>query len=431
MNQLYPFQQIAVSKLMQRKHTLLADVQGLGKTVMAIELTNQLDLYNVLIICKASIKENWARKLATWRSLGLDYIQMINKRTDTISKHATIVIVNYDLISHSYIHLQLSSIKWQLIICDEAHYLKNMQAKRTKAVLSKKGLIHHTERSLMMTGTPVLNRPIELYPMLKVLSPETIAPYNDYYRFAKRFCAAYQDGFIFNVDGASHTDDLNARLRKGFMIRRSYDEVEMQLPKRRYEIVLIDQADGVKTNLRILESAERLDFKHQKLGADAGQLATLRRQTAELKVDTCIEKIKEYVESVDKLVIFAYHHSVIERIKNELKEYSPAVLTGSTPQKNRQSTIDLFIQRPNIRVFLGQIQAAGEGIDGLQNVAHNVLFVESSWVPGEISQAIARVWRLGQKHPVLVRFLVWADSVEEHMLRVALDKVKTIKEITK
>jgi SWI/SNF-related matrix-associated actin-dependent regulator of chromatin subfamily A-like protein 1 len=431
MNKLYPFQEEAMPILINRRHTLLADEMGLGKTIQAIELINRLGLHRVLIICKASIKINWQRKLEEWRIGPKDVIQIISTKVDNIEPLSEIVIINYDIISHSYMFQQLCAINWQLIICDEAHYLKNMKAIRTKTVLGKKGLVHHTERSLMMTGTPVLNRPVELFPILKVLSPETIYPYTDHFSYAKRYCAGWWDKFSFNDKGASHTAELNERLRAGYMIRRTYEEVEMQLPKRRYEMVLIEQAEGVKTSLRILEDAERKDFKHQTLGTDAGGLATLRRTTAEAKIDVCIEKIKEYVESVDKIVIFAYHHSVIDKLKEALKEYYPIVLTGNTPSKWRQTYIDLYISTPANKVFIGQIQAAGEGIDGLQKVCHNVLFIESSWVPGEIAQAIARVWRLGQEHPVLIRFLIWANSVEEHMLRVALDKVKVIKEITK
>lgn len=430
MNKLYPYQEEDLKVLLTRRHTLLASECGIGKTVNAISLINALNLYQVLIICKASIKENWKRKLKEWLKMPYS-IQIINKKTDLIEPYSMFVIINYDLISHSYMLQQLCSINWQLIICDEAHYLKNMKATRTKTVLGKKGLVHHTERTLMMTGTPVLNRPVELFPILKVLSPETIYPYTDHFSYAKRYCAGWWDKFSFNDKGASHTAELNERLRAGYMIRRTYDEVEMQLPKRRYEIVLIEKEVGVAAKLEILENAERKDFKHQKLSAEAGQLATLRRETAEAKIDACIDKIKEYVESVDKLVIFAYHHSVIERLEKELDIYCPIILTGNTSTPARQLLIDNFIGNPMRKVFIGQIQAAGEGIDGLQRVCHNVLFVETSWVPGEIAQAIARVWRLGQEHPVLIRFLIWANSVEEHMLRVALDKVKVIKEITK
>lgn len=431
MNTLYKFQQDSQSLLSSRKHNLLADEMGLGKTVQAIEMINRNRLRMVLIICKASIKINWERKLKEWL-ISARYIQIINKKTDRIEPLAEIIIVNYDLITHSYLFYQLKEIEWDLIICDEAHYLKNLEARRTQAVLAKDGLIHKAKRTLMMTGTPVLNRPIELYPILRVLAPQVIAPYSDKFKYAKRYCDGYQDGFGFNDRGASNTEELNKRLRQHYMIRRTWNELEIQLPKKRYEMVFIDQTEAVKGHLKVLDDAQRTDFKHQKLNIDAGGLATLRRETAEAKIVCCISTIKEWVESSGKLVIFAYHHSVIERLEHELKEYGTLTLTGSTSQSNRQRAIDTFRQEGSSKkVFIGQIQAAGEGIDGLQDVCHHILFVESSWVPGEISQAIARLWRIGQKQSVLVRFLIWANSIEEHMMRVALEKVKTIKEIVK
>lgn len=436
---LYQFQEDSLPPLIARKHNLLAHEMGLGKTLIAVELINRLKLvpfFDVIIICKASIKINWERKLEEY--LDLNYkapivtTQIINRKTDVISHAANIIIVNYDLISHSHIFYQLKQRHFGLLICDEAHYLKNMQTKRTKAILAKDGLIHNCERSLMMTGTPVLNRPSELYPILKVCAPAVIAPYSDYWAYAKRYCDAWMDGFGLNDKGASHTEELNKKLREHYMIRRTWNDVEIQLPKRRYEMVFIDPSEKIKGSLKILEAAERRDFKHQKLNIDAGGLATLRRETAEEKIIHCLEQIREYVESSGKLVIFAYHHSIIKRLEKELKDYGTVTLTGSTSQRDRQKAIDTFRQEgSDKKVFIGQIQAAGEGIDGLQDVCHNILFIEFSWVPAEVAQAIARLWRLGQMKPVLIRFFIWANSVEEHMLRVALDKVETIRELVK
>lgn len=427
---LMPFQITGVINLAERKHNLLADEMGLGKTVQAICLMNMLKLRKVLIITPASIKRNWEHKLNEWLTEGR-IIQIIDKKTDFISEFAEVVIVNYDLISHSYLHQQLTERKWDLLICDEAHRLKNMKAKRTVAVLSRTGLAHKAERTLMMTGTPVLNRPIELYPILRVLAPKVMAPYSDYFKYGRRYCAGYMDGFAFNVDGASHTDELNKKLREHYMIRRMTYEVEVQLPKRRHEVIFIDSTKDIQNRLRTLDEATRKDFKHQTFDGSAGELATLRRETAEAKIDTSIEIIRDYIEAVGKIVIFAYHHSVIEKLEKELATYNPVTLSGSTLQIHREGVIRKFSGDPNCRVFIGQIQAAGEGIDGLQKVCSNILFVEWSWVPGEIEQAIKRVHRIGQERAVLIRFLVWANSIEEHQMRVALDKVKTIKEIVK
>lgn len=429
---LYQFQEESLPPLIARRHNLLAHTMGLGKTLIAIELINRLNLKKILIVCKASIKTNWQRKLEDYLDYPFCYgVSIINRRVDVIPWNADIIIINYDLLTHSHIFYQLKKMKFDLLICDEAHYLKNMETKRTKAILAKGGLVFNCDRSLMMTGTPVLNRPAELYPMLKVLAPLVIAPYNDYWSYAKRYCDAWQDGFGLNDRGASHTDELNLKLRQHYMIRKDWSDVEVQLPKRRYEMVFIDPTAKARETLTVIEKAERRDFKHQRLDTDAGGLATLRRETAEEKINVCIDQIKEYIEGCGKLVIFAYHHSIIERLKNELKDYNPQVLSGETPQAQRQHSIDVFRDEQSSKVFIGQIQAAGEGIDGLQSVCHNIVFIEWSWVPGEISQAIARLWRLGQSRSVLVRFLIWSNSIEEHMMRVALDKVETIREIVK
>jgi SWI/SNF-related matrix-associated actin-dependent regulator of chromatin subfamily A-like protein 1 len=432
---LYQFQEESLPPLMARRHNLLALEMGLGKTLIAVELINRLrilDFDDVLIICKASIKENWRRKVIEYLDAGISICpQIVNRRIDVINQNANIIIVNYDLLTHSYIFQQLKKRKFGLLICDEAHYLKNMETKRTKAVLAKNGLVFNCDRSLMMTGTPVLNRPFELYPMLKVLAPKVIAPYTDMWSYAKRYCDAWHDGFGLNTDGASHTDELNKKLREHYMIRRTWNDVEIQLPKRRYEMIFIDPTAKAREALTVIEKAQRRDFKRQQLDTDAGGLATLRRETAEEKISVCLEQIKEYIESSGKLVIFAYHHSVIERLKNELKEFGVVTLDGATSQIERQRSIDNFCRLPQIRLFIGQLQAAGEGIDGLQTACHHILFIETSWVPAEISQAIARLWRLGQNRSVLVRFLIWANSIEEHMMRVALDKVETIREIVK
>lgn len=427
---LMEFQKEDIRQMVARRHNLNALDMGLGKTIEAITLIEVLKIRNVLIVVKASIKRGWKRKIDEW-ALTKRVIQIVDKRTEHIEELAEIIIINYDLVIHSYIFAQLTQRQWDLIICDEAHYLKNKDAKRTKAILAKGGLAHCSTRSLMLTGTPVLNRPIELYPMLKTFAPLVLGKYNDYWKYAKRYCDAWQDGFTFNVTGASNIKELNEKLRQFYMIRRMTHEVEIQLPKKRYEMVFIDSTEGVKQKLRVLDQASRKDFKHQDLDLDGGNLSVLRRETAEAKIDATIDIIVEYAQSVEKLVIFAYHHSVIDRLKSALAEFNPVILSGNTPQLSRERSITTFKEDKFCKVFIGQIQAAGEGIDGLQDVCSNVLFLEWSWVPGEIEQACKRVHRIGQTKPVLIKFFVFADTVEEHQMRVALDKVQVIKEILK
>lgn len=425
---LLPFQVKGVEKMACQRHTLLGDEMGLGKTVQVIGLINALNLRKICIVCPASVKYNWFRMLNEWLTTKRA-IQILNKKIDMIEPYTEIIIVNYDILIHSNIHSQITKLRFDLVAADEAHYLKNMKTERTKAVLSTGGLVHCANRTVMMTGTPVLNRPIELYPVLKVLSPKTIAPYSDYFKYARHFCDGWQDGFSFNVSGASNCAELNQRLRFGYMIRRTTEEVQSELPPKRYQLFFVEQTKGVKPLLSQIDEFTRKDVHYQNLGLDGGSLATLRRETANQKLEVCLDHIRDCVESSGKLVIFAYHHDVIKRLEKELIDFCPVTLDGTKSQGARNEAIRRFTEDQECRVFIGQIQAAGQGIDGLQKVASNVLFVEWSWVPGEVEQAAKRVHRMGQTKPVLIQFLVWANSVEEHMMKVTLEKVEVIQEI--
>lgn len=424
------FQVQGVEWLANRRHSLLADEMGLGKTIQGICLINALNLRKVLIICPASVKLNWKRELENWLVTKRE-IQVLSGKKDIIEPMTEIIIVNYDLVTHSNIHSQLVDLKYDLLICDEAHYLKNMKAERTKAILGKENIAHKATRTIMMTGTPVLNRPVELYPILKVFSPKTLGTYNDYFKYARRYCDAYQDGFTFNVNGASNCDELNKQLRGHYMLRRTMDEVYKELPAKRFQLFFVEPTGEIKPQLNEMATLCKKEVMYHQSGAAAGELATIRRELATTKVNLCIEHIRDCVEAAGKLVIFAFHHDVIKKLQMELLDFNPVILDGNKSQQARQDAITKFKNDPTCQVFIGQIQAAGQGIDGLQHVCHNALFVEWSWVPGEIDQAVARLCRMGQEKPVLIQFLVYEKSIEEHMLRVALDKVEVIEAITK
>ena len=422
-----PFQIDGIKWLTSRYHSLLADDMGLGKTIQAIGAINLLGLKKVLIVCPASVKLNWKRELAEWLVDKSLTVEVVNGRTYNI-QGCSVIIVNYDIVHHSNIINQLALYKFQALICDEAHFLKNAKAARTKAILSRKGIANNCLFKWMLTGTPILNRPIELYPMLRTLSVDTITPYSDYRSFAMRFCGGYQQGFALIANGATHCEELNTRLKKKFMLRRLSSEVLDQLPEVRNQIIFIEPK-GVKAKLKVVDNADRLTFKHRDHGLDIGELATYRRELAEKKLEYSIDHIKEMIDQTGKVVIFTYHRSVLRKLRRELLEYGPFVVEGGMTSAGKQASINLFQNLDNSKVFIGQIQTAGQGIDGLQKVCSHVIFLEWTWVPGEVSQAIKRVHRYGQTKPVLVQFMVWEESVEEHMMRTALDKLKNIRKM--
>lgn len=426
--QYLPFQIEGIKWITSRKSSMIGDEMGLGKTIQAIGAINTMDARKVLIICPAGVKLNWDQELNEWLMEPLNVCVVMGK-TFKIPADANVVIVNYDLVAHSFIWQQLVAHDWALLVCDEAHYLKNQSAKRTKAVLARNGIVHKAAYNVMLTGTPILNRPIELFPVLKVCAPQVLGKYQNYISYSYRYCAGHKQGFRFVNTGASNTRELGERLRATYMLRRTVDEVQKDLPDKTYHVHLLDSTTDMQGKLTKIMDPGRLDFKYMD-SLDGEHIATVRRETAMEKVKHALPHIKDKIEQVEKLVIFVYHTSVLAFLKENLTAYEVVSVSGGDSIEDRQRAIDSFRRKTGgAKVFIGQIQAAGQGINGLQESCHHVSFVEWSWVPGEIEQAIKRVHRMGQKHKVIVDFYVWAKSVEEHMMRTALDKLKTIREI--
>jgi SWI/SNF-related matrix-associated actin-dependent regulator 1 of chromatin subfamily A len=436
---LFPFQEAGVEFLAARNSALLADEQGLGKSVQAIAAYNKLGLSTALIVCPASVKWNWESELRAWLT---DYhtIQVLESSKAVVDPDAEIVVVNYDLLTYGLTYNPDGSIKgggiydqlvkrsWDVVIMDEAHYMKSHDAIRTKAMLQSRRIASRGMYKWFMTGTPILNRPIELWPILKAAAPSVIEPYTTRLEFGKRYCGAWWDGLMWNMDGHSHESELNERLRKTFMMRRLKAEVLTELPERTFQIIPF-HADKKYSQVLEQERQALEDIKTGKVNLNLGgmPIALHRREVAEAKVMQAIAFIQEELESVNKIVVFAHHRNVITNLAHNLAAYSPVVTSGDTAGITRQANVKKFQTEKDCRIFIGQIQAAGTGIT--LTAASRVIFVESSWVPGEILQAVDRVHRIGQKDAVLAQFLVLAGTVEEYMLRTAVEKMKVIKDI--
>jgi SWI/SNF-related matrix-associated actin-dependent regulator 1 of chromatin subfamily A len=422
MKTLKPFQRIAVDFIKSRKHCLLADVMGLGKTFSAISALNELLPKTVLIVCPASIKQQWQNALDSDAAIWYDESKIAKGRSYAILSN--VMIINYDILTSKKVLDLLKSVRWDVAIYDEVHYCKSMDAKRTRAVFGKDGIVHCCDRNILLTGTPILNRPVELFPLLTVLAPDVLGKENTFDKFGKMFCNGWWDGYELNVSGSSNEPELNERLKKAFMLRRTEKEVELQLPEKRHQIFVLDKSEDTVLKLDMLE---RHDFKKQRFDT-VTPIATIRREVAEQKMERALPIIKDVLSQIDKLVIFAYHTSVIDKLMAELGA-SAVKIDGGCSQLKRQEALKTFKQTKEVKVLVGQITAAGQGLDGMQDVCNHVMFLETSWTPAEIQQAIARVYRMGQTKSVLVQFVVWEKSVEEHMLRTALDKIEVIKKI--
>lgn len=418
------FQKVGIKFLVARETALLADDMGLGKTVQVAGALSLLRPKRAIILTLASLKINWLRELTRWIPKKYKY-HVVYKIRETIPQDAEIIILNYDLLIHTKIFDQLKNRDYDVLVLDEAHNLSNMKAKRTEKVFNNRGLVRNAKRIYALTGTPVRNRPKDFYVMLRVLAPEVIAPYLDYESFVMRYCGGYRDSYgVLQDNGASNIEELNERL-KTFMLRRRKEEVLKELPKVIEKIVELERTDEIEAVLR--EEENLLENMNEfNPNSELGVQATIRRQLGEAKLKQILEYLDNLLKTEDKVVVFAYHKNVINAIRSHLRGCTVRCVQGGMSAKMKQFEVDLFVNDPNSRLFVGQITAAGFGIDGLQKVANHVVFAELDWVPGNLEQARDRVVRIGQTKPVMVHYLVVPDSLESVMLASVIKKGKVI-----
>lgn len=428
MKQLKDFQKTGVKFMTSQKTALLADDMGLGKTVQAATVIKELKCKRALVLTLATLKFNWERELKSWIRNDLK-CQVVLHVADKIDKTADVIICNYDLVIYKEIRKQLRDLDYDVVILDEAHVLSNSDAKRTKAVYDTQfGIIRGAKRAYLLTGTPVRNRPKDFFIMLKVFAPHCIEPYTSYEAYAQRYCGAYYDSYgALNDKGASNIDELAEKI-KPFMLRRTKDEVLKELPpliEKTIPLELTPEIEHVLNNEQELyENAN--EFSEN---SDLGIQATTRRLLGLAKLPQVTDYLRNLLLTQQKVVVFAYHREVIDKIRKDLKGYGVRVVAGGLTPRLKQMEVDLFVSDPNSHIFVGQYTAAGFGVDGLQKVASHVVFAEIDWVPGNIDQARDRIRRIGQTNPVVAHYLVVPDTLEDNMLQSVIKKKKVIEKL--
>lgn len=415
MTDLYPYQRAGVAWLAQQKTALLADEMGLGKTAQAIMAAAEIGAHRIGVVCPASLRLNWRREFDRWWPDWIERPLLYVESYDKVARHCW------------------REPNFDLLIIDEAHYAKTPTAARTKALYGKSadgsGLVSKAKRTWLLTGTPAPNNPAELWTHLRALRPEIVTGANGkpaaYWSFVKRYCHTFDNGFGLQIGKGRRLDELK-KIIAPFILRRTKAEVLKDLPEVRFDVLPLDgivagnmlEADHL---VAMFEHDERLALKVlREEGVDglrkiASHVATLRRLTAMAKVPALIEWIEGFLESGEKLVVFAHHRDVIEALSEALMTANFGVvwITGDTPQVFRQANVDLFQNGPLCKVFIGQLQAAGTGLT--LTAASTVLLAEQSWVPAENVQAAARVHRIGQKNACQVWSAVLAGSIDEQV----------------
>ena len=432
---LYAYQEIAVafleSRIQDGKGALIGDQPGLGKTIETLAwLSLNPSKLPALIITQASIKRNWYREVEKWMPNAS--VQMLDQGKDVLDADADIVIINYDLIWRKGIEEQLLKRKFPVVVYDEVTSIKESSAKRTK---SAKKLGRRAEFTIGLSGTPILNRPIEFYNILNLIEPKQ---FSSQFKFGMRYCNGYHNGFGYVFKGSSRIDELREQIRP-LMIRRLKDDVLTELPAKSRRNIFIDMPgkyyqDYVAAENNLVETLRNLpsgkvsnEYEESKMWL-LSKLNYLRHIVGLAKAEEAQEIIKNFVDSGEKLVVFAHHHDVIDLIDEYLtkdKIYHVTV-DGRTAGPARQDAIDKFQTDDNCMVFVAST-AMGMGVT--LTAASNALFVERQWTPGIEEQMEDRLHRIGQTNAVLIHYMQIEKSLDEKMdklvdnKRIVLDEV--------
>jgi SWI/SNF-related matrix-associated actin-dependent regulator 1 of chromatin subfamily A len=419
-----PFQKAGVAYAANTKACLFADPMGLGKTIQSIGTMNYLGLNRGIVACPASLCFNWEKELLKWH-VAKPKVAVLTKALKDFNG-VDFLIVSYALLSKVEWLKRIAEFgKVDIVVLDECHYLKNPKAKRTKHVLANNGLRSFATRVHCISGTPIVNRPIEIYPVVKALRPETIDNFT-YFQYAIKFCGAYKGPFGWNFNGATNLKELGRRLRSNFMVQRKKEEVLSDLPDKTITMAYLPTGKGENKLIQAYANFNEDElFGKRTAKVKFEELSKHRRELGIAKIPASIDYIKTQLEcGHEKILVFAHHTEVLKGLKEGLKEFGVVEIRGATPGAERQRAVELFQGNKGTKVFLGSITAAGVGLT--LTAGSYVIFVEPSYVPGENFQAMDRAHRIGQKNHVLVEFLVQPGSLDERVLKKVLEKQKNI-----
>lgn len=461
-----PFQRGAIKYICRApkpRRVLLGDDMGVGKSIETIGYLNLSRAETVLVVCPASLKINWQRELERWL-VEPRQIWIVDSDRE-VPTDAEIVIVNYERLIRDAVLQQLMGWFWDVLICDEAHALKSPKAKRTQAVLGagkrQKGLLHRCGTFLALTGTAMLNRPIELWTLLTALDPQG---FPDKHQFGIRYCAGQQKRIgwdrekhepkmAWDFSGASNLAELQDKMRGRCLVRRTKAEVLPELPPKRHELIVLDpararaplaaqqalwQARGGDRLVQALEGAwqrrDRAEWEAQvaelvaELEVAFGELSAERAKIAAAKVPLVVEHVRGVLEhhEVPKLVVFGHHHEALDKICDGL-DVPQVRIDGRTALSARQEAVDRFQGDDSVRVMVAGIRAAGEGLT--LTAANHVVFSELDWTPARNAQAEDRLHRIGQKNMVLVQQLVFDGSLDALVAKVLVHKMQVAEQV--
>jgi len=428
---LFPHQVEGVAFLLGRTRAILADDMGLGKTRQAIvALRHSAPDGQVLIVCPASVKRNWAREISLAAAEGTSHIlEGTNKQR--IPCDARWVIANYDILGR---HMDaIGAVSWAGLVFDEAHYLKNHTSARSKLareIASRAAAGAKKERPVyLLTGTPLTNRPRDLFVLLQLVGHPLG---RSFLSFAKRYCAAEKTQYGWKTDGASNLEELTVQLH-GTMLRRAKEEVLSLPPKLRTWLPTTD-AIGIASrevrevmDLLVARASRATEASEQRSRTRLLALLTKARQKlAVAKYETTLDLTRSAIEQGEKVIVFSCFDEPLQRLAKAFGS-AAVVVTGKVASEKRQPLVDRFQQDDEVRVFLANIIAGGTGLN--LTAATQVIFNDLDWVPANHWQAEDRAYRIGQTRTVNVTYIVGVKTLDEFVQAVLETKTALVRSV--
>lgn len=430
----YPYQIEALKAINHfRGRSLIAHDMGLGKTLIALWWWRKYrrKASPAVIVCPAAVKYHWEREAV--EQLGAKAIVLEGRDSRRLNEDVKLVILNYDILPY-WIN-DLRKLKAKLLVLDECQMVKSPQRLRTKAVrLLAKGVPY----LLALSGTPLMNRPIELFTVLQLLKPKQ---YNSRRMFEDEFCGVRWTPWGWKADGASNIPRLHKRLKETCMIRRLKSEVLEELPPKTRRVLAIDMIrpdeyrEADDHFLEWLEKQDPAKLRGAERATGLVKLGYLKRLAARLKARFVVEWINQWLEEYpnEKLVVFAIHRGMINLLAGEDSEgkrrlnAENVVIDGRTASRRRQILVDRFQEDRGIRLLIGNIQAAGVGLT--LTASSTVAFTELSWVPADHIQAEDRIHRIGQKQVSWIWYLVARGTIEEDLCSILERKQRIVSSV--
>ena len=410
-------QKIAIEKLAGSKRFILADDMGLGKTTSTIIAALETGVKKILIICPASLKINWQREIENYTDRSVYIAEGKN-----FSQEHDFVIVNYDILKNFYDlkekeKSEIYKSNFDLIIIDEAHYVQNGQAQRTKLVNS---FVKSVDKLWLLTGTPMTSRPMNYFNLLSLIESPVA---QNWMAYAIRYCQGYQfkagNRKVWNVTGASNLEELRDRTSRQ-VLRRLKTEV-LDLPDKIISPVYL----RLKSKLYEGLMGEYYDWYENKtdesssLTVQFSKLMKVRQVIAEEKINDTIELAQNIIDQGKKVIIFTNFTNTLNKIADHFGKQAVR-LDGSTSKPMRQHAVDQFQDNEKITVFVGNLKAAGVGLT--LTAAEAVIMNDLSFVPSDHSQAEDRAYRYGQKSKVSVYYPIFENTIEGAIYDILIKK---------